>query len=78
MLLKKINKMNTILRQKGTEGIDFKQVLLDCNLFITQSDIKVIDPKTIDVEYVIMDITTDEIIKTRAYRQRSKCETGTR
>ena len=66
MLLKKINKMNTILRQKGTEGIDFKQVLLDCNLFITQSDIKVIDPKTIDVEYEIMDITTDKIIKTRA------------
>lgn len=66
MLLKKINKMNTILRQKGTEGIDFKQVLLDCNLLITQSDIKVIDPKTIDVEYEIMDITTDEIIKTRA------------
>lgn len=67
MLLKKINKMNSILRAKeNLQDVDFKQILLDSDLIITQTDIKVIDAKTVNIEYLIIDTANDETLKTRA------------
>lgn len=67
MLLKKINKINNILREKNSPDVlDFKQILIDSDLIITQSNIQVIDDKTVNIEYLIIDISTNETLKTRA------------
>lgn len=67
MLLKKINKMNSMLRERDSlEDTDFKQILIDSDLLITQSDFVVIDDKTVDVEYIIIDTSTNETLKTRS------------
>lgn len=67
MLLKKINSMNSILRSKeNLEGIDFKQILLDSDIVITQTDIKVINEKCVDIEFLIIDSITNETLKIRA------------
>lgn len=67
MLLKKINKMNSMLKERNfLEDVDFKQILIDSDLLITQSDLVVIDSKTVDIEYTITDISTNEVLKTRS------------
>jgi hypothetical protein len=67
MLLKKINRMNSMLKERNfLEDVDFKQILIDSDLLITQSDLVVIDSKTVDIEYTIIDISTNEALKTRS------------
>lgn len=67
MLLKKINKMKSILKENNTiENIDFEQILIESDLIITQSDIQIIDSSTVSIEYSIVDTTNNELLKSKA------------
>ncbi len=62
MILKKINKMNSLLKKE--KNVNFKEVLLDHGLIITPSDVSIINSKLIHIEYLIMDMETNEKVKT--------------